>query len=77
MNGFWLVEGPPTVSGVLNAWLTPEEGLLVAGYRAIKQQGQGSVYLEFAQGRSTRWEVKPDFGGARTFNELLGSVVEK
>lgn len=72
MAGFWYVEGPACVSGMLNAWLTSEEALLVAGYRGVKQQGQGTMYLELAQGKATRWEVRPDFGGAKTFNEHMG-----
>ena len=61
-----------TVSGIVGlAWLTRDEAMIVAGVRAVKQQGRGECYLKMDNARYITWSVKPDFGAVQALNMAL------
>lgn len=69
-----LVHAPISVSGVLYFPLDPAESIILNGFRLIRQQGAGSLVIEFRNHKVTRWNVAPDLGGPKLLNEALGAV---
>lgn len=53
-------------------WLSGDEMQLVAGIRAVKQQGSGEMYTKVQDGRYVTWNCKPDFGNPQILNIGLG-----
>lgn len=54
--------------------LSPDEAMLVAGYRAVKQQQAGTLFVEFDKGFMVKCQIRPDYGNAKLFNIALGVV---
>ena len=52
-------------------YLSQDEGHIIAGLRAVKQQGRGEVYVKIDAGKYVTWAVKPDFGNVAILNRLL------
>ena len=72
----WMQVGPSpvTVSGVLLHELTKDEATVLTGYRMIRDQGSGSLIVEFIDQRVVKWDVRPNIGSARVLNEMLAKV---
>ena len=65
----WVASGAQGQSGVQ---LSPDELQVLADYRSIRDQGKGSLYIEFAAHHVAKWDVKA--GGKVDFiNRLIDS----
>ena len=53
------------------AFISEDEAHVIAGLRAVKQQGRGEVYLKYDGGKYVSWSGKPDFGNVSILNRLL------
>lgn len=59
------------VSGTGDLWLMqPDEAVVLREYQNVRDAGRGSLFVEFADGQATRFEVKHG-GGAPLLNGLL------
>ena len=60
-----------TVSGAGDLWtVLPDESLVLKSYQDVRDVGSGSIYIEFASGRATKFDVKHG-GGAAMLNSFL------
>ena len=64
---------PITVSGMVLHALTMDEATVLTGYRMVRDQGSGSLIVEFVDQRVTKWDVRPNIGSARVLNEMMGA----
>jgi hypothetical protein len=61
-----------TVSGGGELWpLTSDEALVLKDYRHVRDEGRGSLYVEFADQKVTKYDVRVG-GGVQRLNVLLG-----
>lgn len=60
-----------TVSGAGELWaVSPDEAAVLQSYQAVRDSGRGSLYIEFAESKVSKYEVKHG-GGAGLLNSLL------
>ena len=60
-----------TVSGANDLWsIGPDEAVVLSAYRGVREEGRGSVFVEFNDFHISKWEVK-HAGGASFLNSLL------
>lgn len=60
-----------TVSGTGELWaIAPDEAAVLQSYQAVRDSGRGSLYIEFADAKVSKYEVKHG-GGAPLLNSLL------
>jgi hypothetical protein len=63
---------PILASGVLLWELAPDEQRVLTGYRLVKQQGAGSLLVEFHDGAATKFDVRPNVGSVKDLNGAIG-----
>ena len=61
-----------TISGLTQVWLARDEIVMLTAYRAVRQQGRGTLFLDMNQGQVTKFDVRPDVGSPQVLNQALG-----
>ena len=60
-----------TVSGIGDLWsTTPDEAVVLQQYQSIRDAGRGSMYVEFADSRAVKFDIK-SCGSVQVLNALL------
>ena len=61
-------------SGITYYALTDDEATVLSGYKLVRDQGAGSLFVQFSPGSDcSKFDCHPNLGGASLLNEQIRS----